>query len=134
MLQPAQPHSIHAHKAEHLSSQMALRVEATRFLQHLHPTQVQLLEPLADFWRQLTCQPDKRRCGRQLVLYGGQRLAKHLCYLLGHGVWIIDLLRQGIDRRHWYARRQHATVAVQDTSAFWVQRDTAAVLTRGQVA
>ena len=120
MFQPAQPQSVHAHKAEHLSGQVALWVEATRLLQHLHPTEVELLNPFADFWRQLTRQPDKRRCGCQLVLHGGQRLAEHLCHLLGHGIWIVDLLRKGIDRRHWYARRQHAAVAVQDTSAFWV--------------
>src|SRR5712691_10352694 len=47
---PAQSHTVYSHKAEYLPSQMALWVEAARLLERLHPTDVQLLQALADLW------------------------------------------------------------------------------------
>jgi hypothetical protein len=60
MFEPAQPRTIDPHKAEHLPSEVALRIETARLLQDLYPTDVELLHPLADLRRQLTRQPDKR--------------------------------------------------------------------------
>src|SRR5262249_5509267 len=86
MFEPAQPHTIDPHKAEHLPSEVALRIETARLLQDLYPTDVELLHPLADLRRQLTRQPDKRRYGRELILHSRQRLSQHLGQFWSHGV------------------------------------------------